>query len=68
MEFLSIEARERFESIKHHVTERNRVTAMYFTLEEIAFVLGVSRERVRQIEMEAMKKLRGLGLKIEDFI
>lgn len=68
MEFLSIEARKRFESIKHNVTERNRATDMYFTLEEIAFVLGVSRERVRQIEMEAMKKIRGLGLKIEDFI
>lgn len=68
MDFLSIEARERFESIKHNVTKRNRVTDRYFTLEEVAFVLGVTRERARQIEMKAMKKIRELGLKIEDFI
>lgn len=68
MDFLSIEARKRFESIKHNVTKRNRVNDMYFTLEEVAFVLGVTIERARQIEMEAMKKIRGIGLKIEDFI
>ena len=29
-----------------------------YTLEEIAQVMGVTRERVRQIEMKAMKRLR----------
>jgi hypothetical protein len=32
------------------------------TLEEIAVVLGLTRERVRQIERGALEKLRGLGV------
>lgn len=38
------------------------------TLDEIAFVLGISVQRVKQIEKRALEKLRGLGLRIEDFI
>ena len=29
-----------------------------YTLEEIAQILGITRERVRQIEMQALRKLR----------
>lgn len=29
-----------------------------YTLQEIANILGISRERVRQIEVQAIKKLR----------
>jgi RNA polymerase primary sigma factor/RNA polymerase sigma factor len=40
------------------------------SLEEIAGVLGVSKERVRQIERQAMDKLQKLGteLGLEDFL
>jgi RNA polymerase nonessential primary-like sigma factor len=29
-----------------------------YTLEEVASVMGVTRERVRQIQMEALRRLR----------
>lgn len=43
----------------------------HMTLQEIADVLGTSRERVRQIEQRALgkirRKLRAMGYKPEDF-
>ena len=40
------------------------------SLEEISKLLGVSKERVRQIEKQAMDKLHkmGAGLGLEDFL
>jgi DNA-directed RNA polymerase sigma subunit (sigma70/sigma32) len=40
------------------------------SLEEISGILGVSKERVRQIERQAMDKLQKLGadLGLEDFL
>ena len=41
-----------------------------YTLEEIAKVLGISRERVRQIEAQALKKLKApqTGKKLRDYL
>lgn len=47
-------------------------TEMYMTLEEIADIMGITRERVRQIEAKALRKmakrLRLMGIKPEDFL
>lgn len=41
-----------------------------YTLEEIAKILGITRERVRQIEAQALKKLKSpnIGKKLKDYI
>jgi len=41
-----------------------------YTLEEIAKILGITRERVRQIETQALKKLKSpnIGRKLIDYI
>jgi len=41
-----------------------------YTLEEIAAYLGITRERVRQIEQVALKKLRRpeIGKKLRDYL
>jgi len=36
------------------------------TLEEVGAALGITRERVRQLELRAMRKLRLIGERIED--
>ena len=42
----------------------------YYSLEKVATALGISRERVRQIETQALSKLRksGADLGLEDFL
>jgi RNA polymerase primary sigma factor len=41
-----------------------------YTLEEIAKILGITRERVRQIETQALKKLKSpnIGRKLKDYV
>ncbi len=39
-----------------------------WTLEEVGTLLGVTRERVRQIEVKAMRKLKGLLREARDFL
>ena len=46
--------RERF-IILNHIRKKNRKTK---TLEELGKILGFSKERIRQIEMEGLRKLR----------
>lgn len=40
------------------------------TLEEVGEMLGISRERVRQLEQRALKKLKAVALKkhLQDFL
>ena len=42
----------------------------HYTFEEIARILGISKERVRQIEAQAIKKLRApqTGKKLRDYL
>lgn len=55
---------------KNPLIKEQRIEPM--TLEECGTVLGVTRERVRQIEANALRKLRnGLarkGLQLKDFV
>jgi RNA polymerase primary sigma factor len=67
--------REQLEMILDKLTDREKaVVRLRFgmddgrqrTLEEVGAELNVTRERVRQIELRAMRKLKVLGDKIED--
>lgn len=67
--------REQLEMILDKLTDREKaVVRLRFgmddgrqrTLEEVGAELNVTRERVRQIELRAMRKLKILGDKIED--
>jgi DNA-directed RNA polymerase sigma subunit (sigma70/sigma32) len=40
------------------MTNTSSFTGDTYTLQEIADILGVTRERARQIEMQALKKLK----------
>ncbi len=66
------ELKKEIEDILNHLNERERyIIERRFglngkepmTLREIGKSLGISRERVRQIEMRALKKIRALGAK-----
>lgn len=66
--------RQEIESILSRLTSRERdVVRLRFglddgrprTLEEVGLALNVTRERVRQIELRAMKKLRHIGDKLK---
>ncbi len=63
--------KQQIEDILHELSERERlvITLRYgladeqsHTLEEVGKDLHVTRERVRQIEVQAMRKLRSLSL------
>ena len=43
---------------------------MCYTLEEIGKMIGISKERVRQVEKQAIERLKCLGadLGLEDFL
>lgn len=43
-------------------------TPYEFTLEETAKVLGVSKERVRQIEQQAIRKMRLYGKQLMEYV
>jgi hypothetical protein len=47
---------ERLQQASHWASEN--CPGREFTLEEIAILMGVTRERVRQIEFRALRKLR----------
>jgi RNA polymerase sigma factor (sigma-70 family) len=54
--FSGCTAEERLISAHHWVSEN--CPGRQLTLEEIGQIMGVTRERVRQIEAKALKKLR----------
>lgn len=39
-----------------------------YTLEEIAEILGISKERVRQIEQQAIRKMRLHGKQLKEYV
>ena len=43
-------------------------TPYEYTLEETAKVLGVSKERVRQIEQQAIRKMRLHGKQLKEYV
>ena len=73
------ELEETLEELLSHLTDRQRqILRLHFgmygsachSLEQISKILGISKERVRQIEKQAMEKLQKLGanLGLEDFL
>jgi len=55
--------------MKKQKSTRTEPTHTEYSLEEIARILGISRERVRQIERSALKKLRHpkVGKKLAEY-
>ena len=73
------ELEETMEELLSHLNERQRtILRLHFgmygsschSLDQIAKILGISKERVRQVEKQAMEKLQKLGanLGLEDFL
>ena len=73
------ELEDTMEALLSHLNERQRqILRLHFgmddgtcySLEQISKMLGISKERVRQIEKQAMEKLQKLGanLGLEDFL
>ena len=73
------ELEETMEELLAHLNDRQRtILRLHFgmygstchSLDQIAKILGISKERVRQIEKQAMEKLQKLGanLGLEDFL
>ncbi len=54
----------------HNNNQKSSIANQEYTLEEIARILGITRERVRQIERQALKKLRNpeVGKKLKEYI
>jgi transcriptional regulator with XRE-family HTH domain len=52
--------------------KRAEIKNPYMTLQEIADIMGVSREMVRQLEQSGLRKMRkrlmAMGMSAEDFI
>lgn len=51
---------------------KRSTNASHMSLEEIADIMGVTRERIRQIEQKALfklrKRIRAMGIKPEDIL
>ena len=73
------ELEETMEQLLSHLNDRQRtILRLHFgmygsschSLDQIAKILGISKERVRQVEKQAMEKLQKLGanLGLEDFL
>ena len=78
-ELVREELKQTMENLLSMLTERQRMVlrlhfgmedGMCYSLEQISIRFGVSKERVRQIERQAMERLQklGAGLGLEDFL
>lgn len=54
--------------LKHKGESYHNKKDMFMTLEEVGFVLGLTKEYVSQIEETAMYKLRNLGVNLQDYL